>query len=217
MNCLSGEGPLGPAYHEAQAARESLKEDFQNDLEAEMRRANNGAPLVDTLSATTERVARLIRGNSGVRIVFIGVGGWDTHANQGAIQGQLAGRLKQLGNGIGSLAKELGTEWRNTLVVVLSEFGRTVRENGNRGTDHGHGNVIWLLGGSIRGGKIYGDWPGLAPGRLYQARDLAVTTDFRDVLSAVLRKHFSLASAQIEAIFPGFLPRKKPFQEIYRG
>ena len=110
------------------------------------------------------------------------MGGWDTHVNQGNHKGQLANRLRPLGEGLAGLARGSGEAWRDTVVVVLSEFGRTVRENGNGGTDHGHGNVIWVLGGALQGGRVYGDWPGLAPAQLYQKRDLAVTTDFRAAL-----------------------------------
>jgi uncharacterized protein (DUF1501 family) len=111
-----------------------------------------------------------------------------------------------LGQGLVNFTKELGPIFKDTLVVVLSEFGRTLRENGTGGTDHGHGNVIWLLGGRLQGGKVFGSWPGLSPERLYQQRDLAVTTDYREVLSGMLQSHLQLSLAQSRQVLPGFNP-----------
>jgi len=105
--------------------------------------------------------------------------------------------------GLSGFAKALGPEYQDTVVLVISEFGRTVRENGNGGTDHGHGNAMWVMGGPVRGGKIYGRWPGLATSALYQERDLAVATDFRDPIGAVLRSHLALSDAQVAQVFPG--------------
>jgi uncharacterized protein (DUF1501 family) len=132
----------------------------------------------------------------------IGVGGWDTHINQGASQGQLANRLGQLGKGLVALQQGLREVYQQSTIVVMSEFGRTVKENGNGGTDHGHGNVMWLLGGGLRGGKVYGNWRGLAPSELYQGRDLAVTTDFRDVLGTVLTQNLGVSTSNLQRIFP---------------
>jgi uncharacterized protein (DUF1501 family) len=132
------------------------------------------------------------------------LGGWDTHANQGASKGQLANRLSPLGQGLAALATRLGPVLDDTAIVAISEFGRTVRENGNGGTDHGHGNVMWLLGGPVAGGKVFGQWPGLSSGALYEGRDLAVTTDFRQVLGEVVQQHLSLDNARLQSIFPGF-------------
>ena len=115
-------------------------------------------------------------------------------------------RLSESRDGLAALASGLGRDWPDTVVVVLSEFGRTVHENGDGGTDHGHGNVIWVMGGSIRGGRIYGDWPGLAPAELYQRRDLAVTTDYRLALAAILERHLRVEDQQLERIFPGLPP-----------
>ncbi|HEY1430276.1 MAG TPA: DUF1501 domain-containing protein, partial [Stellaceae bacterium] len=119
-----------------------------------------------------------------------------------------------LGNGLAGLAKGLGTDWDDTIVVVISEFGRTVHENGNGGTDHGHGNVIWVLGGSVRGGRVYGDWPGLAKAQLYQGRDLAVTTDYRAVFAAILERHLGLADRELAQIFPGLPPARSNLAEM---
>ena len=133
------------------------------------------------------------------------LGGWDTHANQGAAQGQLANRLSPLGQGLAALASRLGPALDETAIVVMSEFGRTVRENGNGGTNHGHGNVMWLLGGPIADGKVHGRWPGLSGGALYEGRDLAVTTDFRQVLAEVIYGHLMLPDAKLQNIFPHYV------------
>jgi uncharacterized protein (DUF1501 family) len=147
----------------------------------------------------------------------IGLGGWDTHVNQGNHKGQLAGRLRPLGEGLAVLARGLGEAWRDTIIVVLSEFGRTVRENGNGGTDHGHGNVIWVLGGSVKGGRVYGDWPGLMPAQLYQRRDLAVTTDFRTAITAILERHMRLGDRQLEAVLPDAPPVSPELAQMLPG
>jgi uncharacterized protein (DUF1501 family) len=145
--------------------------------------------------------------------VAASLGGWDTHVRQGHHTGQLADRLRPLGDGLAAFAQGLSHDWDDTVVVVLSEFGRTVRENGDGGTDHGHGNVMWVLGGAVQGGRVYGDWPGLAPDALYEGRDLAVTTDFRSVLAAILARHLRLADRALAQIFPGFTP---PHSDIDR-
>jgi len=137
-----------------------------------------------------------------VRLAFISLGGWDTHVNQGSISGQLANHLKPLGDGLADFVKKLGPAYDDTVILVVSEFGRTVRENGNGGTDHGHGNVMWVMGGPVRGRRVYGQWSGLSPGDLYQERDLAVTTDFREPIVQVLHIHLGLPAVQIQKIFP---------------
>ncbi|HEY2106517.1 MAG TPA: DUF1501 domain-containing protein, partial [Candidatus Binataceae bacterium] len=135
---------------------------------------------------------------------FVALGGWDTHVNEGAADGQLANHLRPLADGLVSLARGLGHAYQRTVIVVISEFGRTARENGNGGTDHGHGNVMWLAGGGIRGGKVYANWPGLGESELYQGRDLAVTTDFRAVLQVVIRRHMAIDADGRNRVFPGF-------------
>jgi uncharacterized protein (DUF1501 family) len=165
--------------------------------------ADNGAPPANTFPAVADRLAGLMTRDRHIRFAFAALGGWDTHVNQGNDQGQLAGHLKPLGDGLAALAKGLGPDWNHTVVVVISEFGRTVRENGNRGTDHGHGNVVWLAGGAVNGGKVYGEWPGLADAQLYQNRDLAITTDYRHVLATVLERHLRLPDTAMAKIFPG--------------
>jgi len=198
----AGNDPLSVAYREAREARAELL----GDLASEMRRANNGAPPPTGFPMEAARLARLIRRDRNIRLAFASLGGWDTHVNQGKGKGQLANRLKPLGEGLAAFAKGLGQDWDDTIVAVISEFGRTIHENGNGGTDHGHGNVVWVLGGNVRGGRVYGDWPGLAKAELYQGRDLAVTTDYRSVFAAILERHLGLADNQLAQIFPNLPP-----------
>jgi uncharacterized protein (DUF1501 family) len=195
----SGNDALGKSYREGRAARAQLI----NALKTERQIADNGAPPASGFPGQAARLAALIRRDDSIRLAVVGLGGWDTHVNQGNHKGPLANRLRPLGEGLAALARGAGPAWRNTIVIVLSEFGRTVWENGNSGTDHGHGNVIWVLGGAVQGGSIYGDWPGLTPGQLYQRRDLAVTTDFRSILNAILERHMRLTDTQLDAVLPG--------------
>src|SRR5207253_11208841 len=132
------------------------------------------------------QIAQLTKANVGLEVAFADVGGWDTHVNQGAAQGQLAGRLDDFARGLAALVADLGDRMQDTVVMTMSEFGRAVHENGNRGTDHGHGNAMLVVGGGVRGGRVDGRWPGVAPDRRYEGRDLAVTTDFRDVFGEVV-------------------------------
>lgn len=166
--------------------------------------ADRGAPGANTLPATARRLAQVLRADPGLRFACVELGGWDTHARQGAAQGQLAGRLAPLGRGLATLAQELGPLWADTVVTVISEFGRTVAENGTGGTDHGHGNALWLLGGAVQGGRVLGEWPGLEPAARFQGRDLAVSTDYRAVLAGVAARHLRLGDAALTQLFPGF-------------
>lgn len=195
----SGTDRLSESYREGRTARAQLI----GALRTERQIADNGAPPPSGFPGQAARLAALIRRDSSIRLAVIGLGGWDTHVNQGNTKGQLAGRLRPLGEGLAALARGTGDAWRDTIVVVLSEFGRTVRENGNGGTDHGHGNVIWVLGGAVKGSRVYGDWPGLLPAQLYQRRDLAVTTDYRTALAVILERHLRLTDRQLDAVFPG--------------
>jgi uncharacterized protein (DUF1501 family) len=206
----AGNDSLSETYRQARAVRAELL----SDLASEMREADNGAPPPSGFPRRASRLAYLIRRDRNIRIAFASLGGWDTHVNQGRSQGQLANRLQPLGEGLAALAKGLGRDWDDTVIVVISEFGRTVRENGNGGTDHGHGNVVWVLGGSVRGGRVYGDWPGLAKAQLYQGRDLAVTTDYRAVFAAILERHLGLADHQLAQIFPGLPPARSNLAEM---
>ena len=148
------------------------------------------------------QLAQLIKANLGVQVAFADIGGWDHHVNEGSTQGQIANVTGEFSQAIAALWTDLGDLGEDTLVVTMSEFGRTARENGNRGTDHGHANVMFVLGGPVRGGKVYGRWPGLEESQLYESRDLAVTTDFRTVLGEVVSRH--LGNRDLKMVFPGF-------------
>jgi uncharacterized protein (DUF1501 family) len=148
------------------------------------------------------QVAQLIKANLGVEVAFADIGGWDHHVNEGSVQGQIANLTREFSQSITAFWTDLGDLGENTVIVTMSEFGRTARENGNRGTDHGHANVMFVLGGPVRGGKVYGRWPGLQPEQLYEGRDLAVTTDFRQVLGEAVYSH--LGSRDLQKVFPGF-------------
>jgi uncharacterized protein (DUF1501 family) len=147
------------------------------------------------------QIAQLIKADVGCEIAFAEIGGWDHHVNEGGASGSLANLLREFAGGIGAFARDLGDRMQDVVLVTLSEFGRTAKENGSLGTDHGHANVMFALGGSVRGGKIHGTWPGLKHDQLHQGRDLALTTDFRDVMGAVLTAH--LGAACIDRVFPG--------------
>jgi len=149
-----------------------------------------------------QQLAQLIKANMGVQIAFADIGGWDHHVNEGSTQGQLANLLRDFSQSMAAFWTDLGDLAEDTVVVTMSEFGRTARENGNRGTDHGHANVMFVLGGPVRGGQIYGQWPGLEPEQLNEGRDLALTTDFRRVLGEVLSRH--LGNHDLAGVFPGF-------------
>jgi uncharacterized protein (DUF1501 family) len=194
----SGRDGLSKAYQEGRLARQKLL----GELKQDMTQADNGAPGPQGFPNDAARLAWLIQRDSSVRLAFISLGGWDTHVNQGSTSGQLVSHLKPLGDGLADFRQRLGPAYADTIIVVLSEFGRTVRENGNGGTDHGHGNVMWIMGGTVRGRRVYGRWPGLAAGDLYQERDLAVTTDFREPLAQILRLHMGLSQTSIQRIFP---------------
>jgi uncharacterized protein (DUF1501 family) len=149
-----------------------------------------------------KQIARLIKSDVGLEIAFAEIEGWDTHVNQGGAKGQLANRLKELGEGLSGFYHDLGDRMEEVVIVTMSEFGRTAGENGNRGTDHGHANVMFALGGKVRGGRVLGRWPGLAAEVLFEGRDLDLTTDYRAVCSEVLQRHLGLTAST--AVFPGF-------------
>jgi uncharacterized protein (DUF1501 family) len=161
-----------------------------------------------------QQIARMIKANVGVEVAFADIGGWDTHFNQmggKASQGTLANQLRELGSGLAAFYKDLGDRMADVAVVTMSEFGRTAKENGTRGTDHGHANVMFVMGGGINGG-IRGEWPGLQPEQLYENRDLNVTTDFRDVLSELVSNH--LGNRQVSAVFPGYEADAKKYRGV---
>jgi len=148
------------------------------------------------------QIAQLIKAGVGLEIAFTDFGGWDTHVNEGNARGQLSNLLQQFSNGIAALYADLGQRMDDVVILTMSEFGRTVRENGNRGTDHGHANAMFVVGNSVRGGKVYGQWPGLKNDQLYEGRDLALTTDFRDVFGEIASQH--LGAANLQWVFPGY-------------
>jgi uncharacterized protein (DUF1501 family) len=150
------------------------------------------------------QIAQLVKANLGLEIAFADVGGWDTHVNQGGATGQLANRLDDFAKAVAALVTDLGDRMGEVVILTMTEFGRMARQNGNGGTDHGHAGAMFVLGGSVKGGKVYGRWPGLAREQLYEGRDLALTTDFRAVFSEVVQSH--LGAAESSAIFPGFSP-----------
>ena len=149
-----------------------------------------------------QQIAQLIKSDVGLEVAFAESGNWDHHANEGAATGVLANRLDDLARGIAALTRDLGERMQDVVVMTMSEFGRTVAENGARGTDHGHGNAMMILGGAVRGGKVYGKWPGLAREQRHDGRDLAITTDFRSVFTEVVRGHLDLRDTS--HVFPGF-------------
>ena len=161
------------------------------------------------------QIAQLIKASLGVQIAFADVTGWDTHVNQGASEGQLAARLKELGDGLAAFARDLGDQMRDVVVLTMSEFGRTIRENGNSGTDHGHATAMLVLGGTVNGGQVLGKWPGLDPDKRFEGRDVAVTTDFRDLFGEILARH--LGAGDLAPVFPGYTPDPTKFLGAIRG
>jgi uncharacterized protein (DUF1501 family) len=159
-----------------------------------------------------KQIAQLLKSNLGVEAAFTDVGGWDTHQNQGGVTGQLSDRLREFSSAISAFWRDMGNDAENITLVTMSEFGRTARQNGTGGTDHGHANAMFVLGGSVRGGKVYGRWPGLANEQLNEGRDLAVTTDFRQVLGEAVVK--SIGAKNLDAIFPGAKLRQDRFLRI---
>ncbi len=170
----------------------------------------NGATYPNTpFGNSLKQIAQLLKANLGVEAAFSDIGGWDTHQNQGAATGQLANRLTEFANGIAAFWKDMGADSENITLVTMSEFGRTARQNGTGGTDHGHANAMFILGGSVKGGKVYGKWPGLDNGQLNEGRDLAVTTDFRRVLGEAAYK--TLGARNMDVVFPGAQVDKSQF------
>jgi uncharacterized protein (DUF1501 family) len=160
------------------------------------------------------QTAQLIKADIGLEVAFIDIGGWDTHANQGSAQGQLANRLREFGAGLVALHLDLGDRMQKVVVLTMTEFGRMLSQNGSGGTDHGHASCLFVLGGPVKGGKVHGKWPGLAPEQLYEGRDLALTTDFRDVFAEVVTHH--LGAPNLRVIFPGFRPNPANFLGFIR-
>jgi uncharacterized protein (DUF1501 family) len=150
------------------------------------------------------QIAQLVKSNVGLEVAFAELGGWDTHANQGNTRGQLANQLRNFGDGLSALYRDLGDRMRNVVIVTMTEFGRAIKQNGSGGTDHGHASCLFVAGGPVKGGKVYGRWPGLAPEQLYEGRDLALTTDFRNVFSEIVANH--MGTKDVGKVFPNFRP-----------
>jgi uncharacterized protein (DUF1501 family) len=194
---------FGRAYADGRAAHKEVMGAAET---AQMLAADRGAPLPGGFPDDAARLATLMRNDPKIQLAFVALGGWDTHASQGAATGQLANRLAPLGQGLAVLAERLGPLFEDTVVVVMSEFGRTARENGNGGTDHGHGNVMWIMGGKVNGGKVHGQWEGVGDDVLNEGRDLPVTTDFRAVLAQVAERHLRLDDRRLGQVFPALPP-----------
>jgi uncharacterized protein (DUF1501 family) len=208
MKLYSGQDRLSQAFRAGADSRMqtaqtlSAEQDEHAMDSAQMLAANNGAGNVQGLLLDAQHLGTLMRQNRSLRFGFLSAGGWDTHANQGAVSGSLAGSLGNLAAALLQLRRDFSRP--GDVVVVCSEFGRTSAENGTRGTDHGHGNALWLMGGQVQGGRWHGTWSGLAAGNLHEGRDLPVHHDFRAVLAQVLRTNQGLTFTQTQALFPGF-------------
>jgi uncharacterized protein (DUF1501 family) len=192
---------LAPAVAQGFAVRSEVYQ----AISAEMQAANRGAVSPKGFELSAQRIGILMRDK--FNLGFVDVGGWDTHVNQGAADGYLANRIGELGRGLAMLASTLGDQWNNTLVVVVSEFGRTFRENGDHGTDHGHGSVYWVLGGGIRGGQVAGKQMAITQASLFQDRDLPVLNDYRGLIGGVLQKAYGLSQTQVATVFPSTTPQ----------
>ncbi|MEO8649555.1 MAG: DUF1501 domain-containing protein [Acidobacteriota bacterium] len=205
-----------------QNAKDSLTETGKETFEAVnyLKEANpaqykpeNGAVYPNSrLGQSLKQIAQLIKAGVGLEVAFAEAGGWDTHVNEGGARGQLSNLLRDFSDSISAFGTDLGKKMDDVVLLTMSEFGRTARENGNRGTDHGHGNMMFVLGNRVKGGKVYGDWKGLKNDQLNEGRDLAVTTDFRDVFAEAAFKH--LSNKDLKKIFPGYEPAPAKFRNF---
>jgi uncharacterized protein (DUF1501 family) len=193
----SATGIVASSAAEGFAAAQTLQRlspgDYQPEHGAQYPEGRLGRALME--------IAQLIKADVGLENAFADAGGWDTHIAQGAGEGQLATRLRELGDSLAAFAQDLGDRMSEVVVLTMSEFGRTVAENGSNGTDHGHATAMFVMGGGVRGGRVAGQWPGLDPAQRFEGRDLAVTTDFRDLFGEILARHSG--AAHLAAIFPG--------------
>ncbi|MDP1976088.1 DUF1501 domain-containing protein [Undibacterium sp.] len=183
----------------------AMRDEVAREMAEEMNSANRNAISTKGFELEAQRIAKLMRDKYALG--FIDVGGWDTHVNQGGASGTLAVKFEELGRGLAAYRTEMGSAWRNTTVVVISEFGRTFRENGKRGTDHGHGTVYWVLGGGIKGGQIVGEQIALEAGKLFQNRDYPVLNEYRAVLGGLFSRLYGLNAGQVEQVFAGVKAR----------
>ncbi|MCA1581929.1 MAG: DUF1501 domain-containing protein [Acidobacteria bacterium] len=207
FEAMYGEAVAGTLQGTARDSFEAVK--ILKSSEASKISPQNGAEYPKgPFGNSLKQIAQLIKANVGMEVAFTDVGGWDTHAGEGGVNGQLSNRLRDYGQAIAAFTRDLGSRMADVTLVTMSEFGRTVHENGNRGTDHGHANVMLLAGGGVKGGRVYGKWPGLESGQLYENRDVAVTTDFRDVFAEILARRMGIAN--LKPVFPGYgLDEKK--------
>jgi uncharacterized protein (DUF1501 family) len=188
-------GRTGKNAFEVMKLMESINRDFNSEP------GGGEYNLGGQLGRNLQQLARLIKANAGVEAAFAEIDGWDHHGNEGP---QLFDRLRQFSSALSAFCQDMGDRMEDIVVVTMSEFGRTVEENGNAGTDHGHGSLMMVLGGPVKGGKVYGKWPGLEKEQLFEGRDLAVTTDYRDVLGELVRGH--MGQQDLRPVFPGFTP-----------
>jgi uncharacterized protein (DUF1501 family) len=203
-----------------QSSKDSLSEtgketfeavNFLKDANPAQYKPENGAVYPNSqLGRSLSQIAQMIKAGIGLEVAFAEAGGWDTHNNEGAGRGQLANLLRDFGNSIAAFNTDLGKRMDDVVLITMSEFGRTARENGSRGTDHGHANAMFILGNSVKGGKVYGDWKGLKSDQLYEGRDLALTTDFRDVFAEAASKH--MGAKDLDKIFPNYSAKPANFK-----
>ena len=185
--------------------------------ERQYRPANGAAYPRTPFGQALQEIARLAKADVGLEIAFAESGQWDHHVNEGGATGQIANRLADFAGGLAALAQDLGDRMADTIILTMSEFGRAVAENGNRGTDHGHGNAMLLIGDGVKGGEIYGDWPGLQAEQRFEGRDLKITTDFRDVFGEILMRHLGANEATAAKVFPGYGVKARAFRNLIRA
>jgi uncharacterized protein (DUF1501 family) len=180
----------------------AVREQVMREMAYEMEAASRGAMTAQGFALEARRIARFMRKQYAMG--FVDIGGWDTHVAQGGASGYLASRLDELGQGLTAFSQEMGADWNHTVVVVMSEFGRTLRQNGNRGTDHGHGSVMWVLGGAVHGGRVVGEQVQITAATLFQNRDYAVMNEYRSVLGGIFKRLWGLSDSQLTSVFPGY-------------
>jgi len=175
----------------------------------------NGAEYpASRVGKSLQQIGQLIKANIGVEVLFLDCGGWDNHVNEGGVQGQLSNLLRDLGQSIAAFHQDMGDRMQDVVFVTMSEFGRTAKENGNRGTDHGHANCMFVMGGDVKGGRVYGKWPGLDDHQLNEGRDLMLTTDFRSVVGEILTRHIGVTD--LSPVFPGFDNSSRKFPGLIK-
>jgi uncharacterized protein (DUF1501 family) len=183
----------------------SVRDEVYKEVTAEMQEANRNAVSPKGFELAARRIGGLMKGR--FNLGFVDVGGWDTHVNQGGATGYLAGRLGELGHGLAGFAEAIGPAWSETVVLVISEFGRTFRENGDRGTDHGHGSVYWVMGGSVKGGRVAGEQVKVEQKSLFQNRDYPVLSEYRAAMGGIFRRIYGLQPDRLAKVFPGVQPK----------